>query len=219
MIRSYSRTSILIFIILLSICGCTGTRVIVKPELSTIKPPTTKGCGKIAVTEINTDGSTSKIPSGLVLEFAKHLEKSGLFDEVYCPVRDSDKFNLSLDAKFDGKLKTNGGANHLRSAIVGLSLFLFEPFVWYEFNFDLTGHVDVKREGQIVASINSDTKVDLHQKFFSTGDEAFQKEVWPASVKATFAQLTRDIEAYCKNNTGEPQITSGVSNNSAREGR
>jgi hypothetical protein len=204
-----------IFITLLSVYGCTGTRVLVQPELDTIKPPTTHGCGRIAVIEINADGSTSKIPSGLVLEFAKHLEKSGLFDEVYCPVRDGDKYNLSLETKFDGKLNTNRGANHLRSAIVGLSLFLFEPFVWYEFNFGLSGHVDVKREGQTVASFNSNTTVDLQQKFFSTGDEAIQKEVWPASVKATFAQITSDIETYCKNNMPEARKPSEVSNHSA----
>lgn len=205
---------------LFSMYGCTGTRVIVQPEPDSIRPPVAKGCGKIAVTEITADGTSSKIPSALVLEFAKYLEHSGLFDEVYCPVRDNDKFNMSLDAKFDGKLKTNSGPNHVRSAVIGLSLFLFEPFIWYEFNFDLSGHVDVKKEGKTVASFNSNTRADLHQKFFSTGDgEAFQKEVWPASVKATFAQLTRDLETYCKNSTGETPNQTGISNQSLREGR
>jgi hypothetical protein len=192
--------------VLLALYGCTGTRIIVQPEPEAIKPPTTKGCGKIAVAEINADGSTSKVPSGLVLEFAKHLDQSGLFDDVYCPTRDIDKFDMLLRAKFDAKMETNRGANHLRSAVVGLSLFLFEPFVWYELNLDLTGHVDVQSDGQTVATFDSKTKADLQQKFFSTGDAAFQKDVWPISVKTMFALLTRDIEAYCKSKSVKYKI-------------
>ncbi len=219
MMRSIFRVPILIFILLLSIYGCTGTRIIVQPNPETIKPPTIKGCGRIAVAENNADGSTSKIPNALVLAFAKHLEQSGLFDEVYCPIRDNDKFDLLLSVKFDGKLETNRGANHLRSAITGLSLFLFEPFIWYEWNLDLAGHLDVKRDGKTVATFDSKTKADLQQKFFSTGDAAYQTKVWPTSIKTAFAQLTSEIETYCKSRSGEIQNPSGISNNSAQEGR
>ncbi len=152
----------------------------------------------------NYSDGTSKIPGELVIAFAKYLEHSGLFEEVYCPTRSGDKFNLSLDSKIDVKFNANSGPNMAKSFITGLSLFVLEPIFWYEHNIDFSGHVDIRKEGKTVSSFDAKTKADLYRKFLSLGDtDAFQKKLWPAGLRATFAQLLREIETYCKHSLGE----------------
>ncbi len=209
-------TSFLIFM-LASVWGCTGTSIVIQPEPDTITAPTTKGCGRVAIREVKEDGSTSTIPGEVVLEFAKYLEQSGLFNEVYCPVRDSDEYNVLLHARFNHTIYPKTAVNNVRSVVMGASLFLFEPFIWYEFSFEVAGKVDVKKEGTTVASFNSNARADLYYKFLSPVSGVLVKEVLPASYKASFAQLTRELETYCKNSTGEMANLSGKSNRSLRE--
>ena len=190
---------ILGIVALSSAYGCTGTRVIVKPDLTSIKPPTTKDCGKVAVTEINADGSASKIPGASVLAFAKYLEHSGLFDEVYCPTRPNDIFSLSIESKFSVKRETNNGLSAAKAFITGLSLFVLEPIFWYEYNYVFSGHVDIIKESKTVASYDAKTDADLSSKLLSLDDlDVLQNKLWPAGIETTFAQLLRDIETYCK---------------------
>jgi len=106
MTKTKSSMLILIFLVLV-ITGCSGAKFVIQPEPDKITPPTTRGCGKIAVSEINSDVSNKIIPSSLVIEFAKHLENTGLFDAVYCPIRDNDRFDISLEAKRQGYLQGN----------------------------------------------------------------------------------------------------------------
>jgi hypothetical protein len=190
--------------------GCTGTSVIVMPDLKSIEPPTTKGCGKVAVTEITKEGK-SKIPSELTIAFAKYLEQSGLFEEVYCPIRSTDIFDMSIDSKFDVQLDSHTGSNFAKAFITGLSWFVLEPIFWYENSFEFSGHLNIIEDGKTVATFDAKTKADLYKKFLSLGNtDAFKKQLWPNGLNVTFSQLLRDIETYCKQKPVETKTMTKV---------
>ena len=194
---------VLSIVILLLSFGCTGARVIVMPDSKSIKRPTTKGCGKAAVTELTAQGN-DKIPNELVIAFAKYLEQSGLFEEVYCPIRSTDKFDISINSKFDVQVDSHTAPNMAKAFITGLSWFVLEPIFWYEDSFVFSGHVDITKDGKQVATFDAKTNADLYRKLLSTGNaEVFQKQLWPVALNTTFSQLLGDIETYCKQKSVE----------------
>ena len=195
-----SRYNIMIIIaLMLLISGCTGTKIIVKPDPSSIKPSTEKNCGVVAVKE----AGENFVYSGDVQLFAKELEKSGLYDKVYYPARHDDKVDLILDTKFIGKLTHDKVVGFTQSIIIGLSLFILEPVFWYDYYLDFNGKVAIVVNDNVVDTIESNTHTQMSVKWLSLMSiDNVAVQALKASSESMFKQIINELNVYCRKHPG-----------------
>ncbi len=177
--------------------GCTGTRMNVKPDPASVPTPVSKKCGRVAVKEATPDRVYG--PAGnLVPEFAKELERSALFEEVYYPTRPDDQVDLTLDAKFNARFNPNNGSNFTKSFLTGLTLFLLEPVFWFDYYYDLDGVVDIYREKAIVKTINAGATAEMGMKFFSFGEAVnLERDTLTKAKLSMYKQMIKQLDDYC----------------------
>ncbi len=183
--------------ICLSCAGCTGTDLAVHPDPAYLPTIVTKSCGAVAVKETPADHLYP--PAGnLVPGFAIALEKSGLAEKVFYPARPDDQVDLTLDAKFDVLFDAKAGANLTKSFFVGLTLFLLEPVLWYDFDYNLTGKVDVRRGNAQPQILQAASDAEISMKFLSLGDtQKLEGEMLPKAKESLYKQLLIKLNYYC----------------------
>lgn len=178
--------------------GCTGTKVTVTPDPSMIQTAVVvKKCGAVAVKETTSDHVYP--PAGnMVPGFAKDLENSGLFDTVYYPSRSDDKVEVTVDAKFDVIFNPNMGPNLVKSFITGLFLFLPEPLLWYDYDYNLNGKVDVYAGKTIAKTVEAQTTGEVKLKFLSLSEAVNKESETLAKSKSSInKQLINKLADYC----------------------
>jgi hypothetical protein len=183
-------------LLLVFLSGCTGTRMLVDPDPSSLQVAITKKCGNVAVKEIPPDRTYP--PAGnLVPAFARELERSGLFEAVYYPSRPDDKVDLTIDSKFNVKFHPSGG-NMPKAFFTGLTLFLLEPAFWFDFYYAWDGHVDVYTGKTISKTIEAKTTANIGMKFLSMGQaQVLEGDVLKNGSTSLYRQLIIQLQDYC----------------------
>jgi hypothetical protein len=189
--------SILSGLLSILLSACTGTTTAVTPDPATLTTTVSKKCGIVAVKEV----PSIKVypPAGnLVAGFADALERSGIAEKVYYPSRNDDKFDLALDSRFDVTFDANTGGNMTKSFFTGLTLFLLEPVFWFNFNYEMTGEIDIIRAAQKVDSIKANSEGEMSMKFLSLGEAQTLEGSTLAMLKESlFRQLILKLETAC----------------------
>ncbi len=177
--------------------GCTGTNLSVHPDPAYLPMNVTKRCGAVAVKETPADHVYP--PAGnLVPGFAIALKKSGLAEKVFYPARPDDQVDLTLDAKFDVLFDANAGANLTKSFFVGLTLFLLEPALWYDFDYNLTGKVEVLRGNAQPQTLQAASDAEISMKLLSLGEtQKLEGEALPKTKESLYRQLLLKLNDYC----------------------
>lgn len=195
--RTTTGASFTLFMVVMALSGCTGTRLQVTPEAPAVPKPA-QSCGTVAVRELTPDRVYP--PAGnLTAGFARELVQSGMFEAVYYPSRADDKADLVVEGKFDVVFEPNVGANMARSFAVGLTLFLLEPVFWYEYGYDLKGRVDLYRGPQLARTAGAASRGEMAMKFLSLADVvSLEQETLDAAARSLYRQLLDDIGEYCR---------------------
>jgi hypothetical protein len=189
--------SILSGLVSVLLSACTGTTTQVTPDPDTLTTTVSKKCGIVVVKEV----PSIKVypPAGnLVAGFANALERSGIAEKIYYPSRNDDKFDLALDSRFDVTFDANTGGNMTKSFFTGLTLFLLEPVFWFNFNYEMTGEIDIIRATQKVDSIKANSEGEMSMKFLSLGEAQTLEGSTLAMLKESlFRQLILKLETAC----------------------
>jgi hypothetical protein len=182
----------------MGVCACTGTSVTVNPDPASQQASFTSKCGTIAVKEVPADKVYP--PAGnLVPAFATALERSGLAEKVYYPTRPDDKSDMTLDAKFDVVFDPNMGSSMAKSFFTGLTLFLLEPVFWYNFDYNLSGEINVLKAGTKVETLKASSNAEMSVKFLSLKEsQSLEGETLKKSKESLFNQLLIALDKYCR---------------------
>ncbi len=177
--------------------GCTGTNMVVSPDPASVTYVVSKKCGAIGVKEIAPDRVYP--PAGnLVPGFASALEKSGVSDSVYYPSRPDDKVAVTLESKFDVAFDPNNGGNLTKSFFTGFSLFILEPVFWFNYDYTLTGTVDVMVGKNRMATLQANSSGEMSMKFLSLSEvQSLEGKTLAMAKDALYRQLLRDLSSYC----------------------
>jgi len=197
MIGKKFKSLLALAVVCLLSAGCTGTSINVNPDPEALKPFLAKKCGAVGVKE--TPAEHVYPPAGnLVAGFAASLEKSGLAENVYYPTRPDDKVDLILDAKFDIVFDPNMGGNLTKSFFTGLTLFILEPAFWYNYNYALSGKVDLLEGKKVVKTILANSEAEMSMKFLSLAEtQKLEGETLIKAKESLYRQLFAQISSYC----------------------
>ena len=183
----------LIFISL-SMVGCTGTQVTVKPDPMTISTANLPRHDKVG---LRSEGSMSSSygPSGNLTEgFSNSMRETGFAREVAYPMRPDENVNLALDTQFTIKPNLHSGANFAKGFFVGLTLFLIEPIVWFDQDYELEGSAVVTKNGQRSPAVTARADANISSKWLSLGDlPSLEVEALTKAKKSLYLQLMREI--------------------------
>jgi len=88
----------------------------------------------------------------------------------------------------------HSGATFAKGFFTGFTLFIFEPLIWYDFDYTLAGNVDVIKDGKIIKRVNAKTDATVSVKWLSLSDLAkLQDETLIKAKKSLFQQLIHGI--------------------------
>lgn len=178
--------------------GCSGVKITVNPEPSMVTGSNDYKCGSVALKE--TRPSLIFSPAGnLVPDFARALERSGMFENVYYPSRPDDKVDLVLDAKFDLVVDPHGGSLMAKSFLTGLLLFIPEPFIWYDIGYNANGQVDLLKDKALIATSSPRVDSEISLKFLSMFDlQQLQSEIIVKVKDSLYKQAINDLSRHCQ---------------------
>ena len=126
--------------------------------------------------------------------FSNELRKSGITKEVYYPFRPDDKADIVLESQFNVALDPHSGSAFAKSFFTGLTLFIIEPLFWYDFDYTLSGTVDVVKNGKVIKQLSAVTDATLSVKWLSLGKVAsLEGETLAQAKKSLFQQLINDV--------------------------
>jgi hypothetical protein len=190
------RAKMMVAVALIFLSGCTGTKMMVRPELAG-EEKHSGPCGSVAVRELTADRVYP--PAGnLVPGFADALRESGLAKAVYYPSRPDDHVDYTLDAKFDVLFEPNMGSNMVKSFVTGLTLFLLEPAFWYDYDYRLKGEIGVYRGPVKLTQMQSEAEAQMQMKFLSLGEvQRLEGETLSSAKKTLYRQLLTDLNKAC----------------------
>lgn len=184
---------IIVAITTLAIAGCTGTQVKISPESSVLEQSFNSPYASVGVRDIPAE-KTLSVTGNLTEAFSNEIRTSGFAKEVYYPFRPNDKTDVTLDTQFNAELDTHPGSTFAKAFFTGFTLFLFEPFFWYDFDYTLAGNVDVIKDGKVVKRINAKTDATVSVKWLSLSEVAkLEGEALVKAKKSLFHQLMHSI--------------------------
>jgi hypothetical protein len=89
----------------------------------------------------------------------------------------------------------HSGSHFVQSFLTGLTLFLIEPFIWYDIDYKLVGNVNIVKEGKIVRQTSATTNATISAKWLSLRNlPALSAEAMAKAKQSVFQQLMRQIE-------------------------
>lgn len=176
------------------ITGCTGTKVAVSPEPGMLKSSFNTPYDTVGLRDTPAD----KIypPAGNLTEaFGAEMRSSGFSKEVYYPFRPDDKVDLTLDTQFNVEMDPNMGSAFAKSFITGFTLFVLEPFFWYDYDYKMTGNINVIQDGKMTKTISAETNATMSMKWLSLSKgQTLEGETLGKAKKSLFRQLMQDLE-------------------------
>ncbi|MEQ1638383.1 MAG: hypothetical protein ABL903_17025 [Methylococcales bacterium] len=179
----------LILIGVMVLTGCTGITSRVSPEASyqAFNTP----YNSVGVRTVSSD-KTFKEAGDLNSDFASIIRTEGFAKDVYFPARPDDKVDITLDTKFESSVDIHNPG--LKGFFIGFTLFLIEPFVWFDFDYQFAGEVSVFKDKQLINKVSAKTDANISAKYLSLSDlKKEQDEVLSKAKKSLFAQLLAGI--------------------------
>jgi hypothetical protein len=185
--------NIFLLFFLVSLFGCTGTEINVKPEVQSIAGNAVSELGKVGV--VKNSGDFNYPPAGnLTDDFVSDLQRRRIAKDVYFPLRPDDKVDLVLDTKFNVRADTHSGSTFAKSFFTGFTFFLIEPIIWYDIDYKLDGSIGLLKDGKLVKTINAQTDATISMKWLSLGSAGqLEAEALLKAKKSLYEQLIRDI--------------------------
>lgn len=195
--RGVSKAMLAVGVFALLSVGCTGTQLQVRPDPVGMHATYAGDCGSVAVREKTPDRVYP--PAGnLVPGFADALRESGLASEVYYPARPDDQVDYTMDAKFNVVFEPNMGANLTKSFVTGLTLFLLEPFFWYDYDYLLSGELVLYRGPVQARVVQAETEAGFQMKFLSMGQAVnLEGETLAKAKRSLYQQLLQEAAKGC----------------------
>jgi hypothetical protein len=171
--------------------GCTGTQLKLSHE------PTTQSFNQpFTAVGVRDVPSTKTLPmvGNLTEAFSNELRTSGFAKAVYYPLRPDDVVDIALDSQFNVEADTHSGSMFAKSFFTGFTLFLLEPFLWYDIDYKLSGNVNVMKEGKLVQQATATTDATISAKWLSLSKlPALEAEALSKAKKSLFQQLMQAI--------------------------
>jgi hypothetical protein len=175
------------------VTGCTGTQIKISPESSAVDQSFNSPYALVGVKEVPAEKKLA-VTGNLTEAFSNEIRSTGFAKEVYYPLRPNDKTDVTLDSQFNAEVDRHSGATFAKGFFTGFTLFIFEPLIWYDFDYTLAGNVDVIKDGKIIKRVNAKTDATVSVKWLSLSDLAkLQDEALIKAKKSLFQQLIHDM--------------------------
>lgn len=183
-----------LFLFSLSLIGCTGTEMIVKPDPNTQSTTVAKRFQSVGVKPKQSDYPSYPGAGNIADGFANIIDESGLSKQVFYPLRPDDKPEIVFDSQFSARADTHGGANFAKAFFTGFTLFLLEPVIWFNYDYILEANVGVLKNGERIQTINARSDVTLSAKWLSLSDlQRMEPEALTKAKRALYFQILRDV--------------------------
>lgn len=183
-----------VFLFSLSLIGCTGTEMVVKPDPNTQSTTVSKRFQSVGVKPKQSDFPSYPGAGNIADGFANIIDESGFSKQVYYPLRPDDKPEIILDSQFSARADTHGGANFAKAFFTGFTLFLLEPVIWFNYDYILEANVGVLKNGERIQTVNARSDVTLSAKWLSLSDlQRMEPEALTKAKRALYFQILRDI--------------------------
>jgi hypothetical protein len=189
---------VLFVTVALGLTACTGSEIVVRPDPSTIDTNFRSNCGTIAIKE-STASRVYPAAGNLVPDFANALEQSGLAEKVLYPIRPDDKPDITLDVKFDVVADLNRGGNAAKSIFIGLTFFLIEPILWLDYDYSVTGQVDIIKGNARAQTLNPKAYAEMSIKWLSIDSlQNLEQDTLTKLKSSVYKQFLTGLNIYCK---------------------
>jgi hypothetical protein len=170
---------------LICLGGCTSYRV--RPDVASITIPKSPSPipAKVGITS-----AEQKLTGGfsdIVQDFKKQLDESGLFQEVYYPVRPTDQLDGGITLKINAQFNMDKAA-FAKAFFTGFFMFLPTSFVVYDHHYHAECTLEVLRDGRLLKTYKGDGTVLASHKLFAPADK-LEAEGTAAASKALAANL------------------------------
>lgn len=190
----YDRIQVATLTTLLAFAGCSGTSVVVRPDPQGLSPTTSKQFSTIGV---RAEPAASVFPAAgePVSGFASALDQSGIADRVYYPMRPDDSTDAVFDTQIDVTCDRNSGSNFVKAFFTGFTMFLLEPFFWFEQDYVLSGNVDVVKASGSRLRLNATTTATASVKFLSLNEaDKLEGEALQRGKESLYRQLLGQLQ-------------------------
>lgn len=178
-------------IVVFAITGCTGTQIKLSREPTTY--PLGQTYDSIGVRDVPAT-KTLPVAGNLTEAFSNEIRTSGFAKYVYYPLRPDDKVDIALDSQFDVEQDTHSGSLFAKAFFTGFTFFLLEPAFWYDFDYKLSGNVNVLKDGKVVKQAAATTDATISAKWLSLSKlPALEAEALNRAKKSLFQQLMQSI--------------------------
>ena len=186
----------LIFIALITfiLVGCTGAEIKIKPENSLLDQRIIDSYSAVGLLDTTTGKNLPSV-GNLTEAFSHEIRSSRIAKDVYYPARPDDKTEVTFESNFNSELDTHSGSAFAKSFLTGFTFFIVEPFFWYDFDYRLSGTVDVLKDGKVIKQSTALTDATVSVKWLSLGDVSkLESEAISKAKKSLFYQLLNDIK-------------------------
>lgn len=178
----------------LSLIGCTGTDMVVKPDPNTQSTTVNKRFQSVGVKPKPSEFPSYPGAGNIADGFANTIQESGFSKQVFYPQRPDDKPDIVFDSQFSARADTHGGANFAKAFFTGFTLFLLEPVIWFNYDYVLEANVGVLKNGERIQTINARSDVTLSAKWLSLSElQRMEPEALSKAKRALYFQILRDV--------------------------
>jgi hypothetical protein len=177
----------------LLLAGCTGKEIIIRPENTLFSPSVGNSYSTVGLKDATTV-RTIPVVGNVTEAFGNEMKSSGFAKEVYYPLRPDDNTEITLESKFKAEIDTHSGSAFVKSFITGFTMFILEPFLWYDFDYRFSGEVLIFKDGKMIKQTSAVSDATMSVKWLSLSDVAsLEAETIIKLKKSLFNQLLNDI--------------------------
>jgi len=189
-----TRNWICFLLLALSLVGCTGTEVIVKPDPKSVSLANMTKYQNVGLAQ-STNGVVNYAPAGNMADgMSAAMKNTGFAKNVFYPVRPDDLTDLTLDTEFTVRADMHNGSNFTKSFFTGFTLFLLEPAMWFNYDYTLEGKAIVSKNGKRLGESTGRADASISMKFLSLGDaKKLEEEALSKAKMSLYEQMLRDI--------------------------
>lgn len=177
-----------------ALTGCTGTQVTVKPDPKTLSLSNLARYENVGLSQASTGGGNYAAAGNLAEGLSTAMKSAGFAQQVYYPLRPDDKTDIALNTEFSVKTDAHMGANLAKSIFTGLTLFLLEPALWYDYDYILEGKAIISKRGQRIGEATAHTDATISMKWLSLSElPNLEAEALTKAKQSLYSQLMREI--------------------------
>ena len=175
------------------IIGCAGTEIKIRPENTLIAQNVIEPYASVGIKDVSSN-PTLPAAGNMTEAFSNEVKKSKFAKEVYYPARPDDKAEIVLESQFNVAADLHSGSQFTKAFFTGFTFFILEPLFWYDYDYKLSGTVDVVKNGKVIKQLSAVTDATLSFKLFSNGKvPSLELETLAQAKKSLFQQLISDI--------------------------